>query len=160
MQKIWLIQWSFSTSFNFILSECITQRAAQCQLTLTLLPSSVQLLSRVQLFATPWTAACQASLSITNSRSLLKLVSLKLVMSSSHLILWHPLLLLPSIFPRIRVFFNSDNRENLLHKISGLWSLWQANEKWNSTCSTYPVPLWPVLCVKLSCDKLYEDGEL
>ena len=61
-------------------------------------------LSRVRLFATPWTAACQASLSITNSRSLLKLMSIKLVMPSNHLILCHPLLHLPSIFPSIRVF--------------------------------------------------------
>ena len=66
--------------------------------------SSVQLLSRVRLFATPWTAACQASLSITNSRSLLKLISIESVMLSNHLILCHPLLLLPSIFPSIRVF--------------------------------------------------------
>ena len=55
---------------------------------------------------TPWTAACQASLSITNSQSLLKLMSIESVMPSNHLILCHPLLLLPSIFPRIRVFFN------------------------------------------------------
>ena len=61
--------------------------------------SSVQSLSHVQLFATPWTAACQASLSITNSRSLLKLMSITLVMPSSHLILCCPLLLSPSIFP-------------------------------------------------------------
>ena len=66
--------------------------------------SSVQSLSRVQLFATPWTAACQASLSITNSWSLLKLMSIELVMPSNHLILCHPLLLLPSIFPSIRIF--------------------------------------------------------
>ena len=67
--------------------------------------SSVQLLSHVQLFATPWTAACQASLSITNSWSLLKLMSIESVMASNHLILSHPLLLPPSIFPSIRVFF-------------------------------------------------------
>ena len=73
--------------------------------------SSVQLLSRVQLFATPWTAACQPSLSITNSLSLLKLVSIESVMPSNHLILCHPLLLLPSIFPSIRVFSN----ESVLH---------------------------------------------
>ena len=66
--------------------------------------SSVQSLSHVWLFATPWTAACQASLSIINSRSSLKLMSIQLVMPSSHLILCHPLLLLPSIFPSIRVF--------------------------------------------------------
>ena len=65
---------------------------------------SVQLLSHVQLFATPWTAAHQATLSITNSQSLLKLTSLKSVIPSNHLILCHPLLLLPSIFPSIRVF--------------------------------------------------------
>ena len=73
--------------------------------------SSVQLLSRVQLFATPWTAACQASLSITNSRSVPKLMSIELVMPSSHLILCRPLLLLPSILPSIRVFSN----ESVLH---------------------------------------------
>ena len=69
-----------------------------------LLLSSVQLLSRVQLFVTPWTAACQASLSITNSRSLFKLISTESVMPSNHLILCRPLLLPPSIFPSISVF--------------------------------------------------------
>ena len=68
--------------------------------------SSVQSLSCVWLFATPWTAAHQASLSITNSRSLPKPMSIESVMPSSHLILWRPLLLLPSIFPSIRVFSN------------------------------------------------------
>ena len=70
--------------------------------------SSVQLLSHVRLFATPWTAACQASLSITNSRSLLKLMSIESVMSSNHLILCRPVLLPPSIFPNIRVFSNES----------------------------------------------------
>ena len=65
---------------------------------------SVQLLSCVRLFATPWTAACRASLSITNSQSLLKLMSIELVLPSNHLILCCPLLLLPSIFPSITVF--------------------------------------------------------
>ena len=73
--------------------------------------SSVQSLSRVQLFATPWTAAGQASLSITNSWSLLKLMSVESVMPSNHLILCHPLLLLPSIFPSIKLFSN----ESTLH---------------------------------------------
>ena len=73
--------------------------------------SSIQLLCHVRLFATPWTAAHQTSLSIINSWSLLKLVSIELVMPSNHLILCHPLLLLPSIFPSIRVF--SD--ESFLH---------------------------------------------
>ena len=70
--------------------------------------SSVQSLSHVQLFATPGTAAHQASLSITNSQSLLKLMSIESVMPSSHLIFCHPLLLLPSIFPSIRVFSNES----------------------------------------------------
>ena len=80
--------------------------------------SSVQFLSRVWFFATPWTAACQASLSITNSRSLPKLTSIQSVMPSNHLILCHPLLLPPSIFRSIRVFSN----ESLLH-ISSVQSL-------------------------------------
>ena len=73
--------------------------------------SSVQPLSRVQLFATPWIAAHQASLSITNSQSSLKLTSIEFVMPSSHLILCRPLLLLPPIPPSIRVFSN----ESILH---------------------------------------------
>ena len=70
--------------------------------------SSVQSLSHVWLFATPWTAAHQASLSITNSQSLLRLMSIESVRPSSHLILCHPLLLLPSIFPRIGIFSNES----------------------------------------------------
>ena len=81
--------------------------------------SSVQLLSHVQLFATPWTAARQASLSITNSRSLLKLMSIELVMPSNHLILCRPLLLLPSIFPSIRVF---SSESALLIRWPKYWS--------------------------------------
>ena len=73
--------------------------------------SSVQSLIHVQLFVTPWTAAFQASLSITNSRSLLKLMSIKSVIPSNHLILCHPLLLPPSIFPSIWIFSN----ESALH---------------------------------------------
>ena len=69
---------------------------------------TVQLLSNVRLFAIPWTVACQASLSITNSHSLLKLMPIKSVMPPNHLILCHPLLLLPSIFPSIRVFSNES----------------------------------------------------
>ena len=69
--------------------------------------SSVQSLSHVRLFETPWTAAHQASLSITNSWSLLKLIGIELVMPSNHLILCHPLLLLPSVFPRIRILKES-----------------------------------------------------
>ena len=70
--------------------------------------NSVQSLSRVQLFVTPWIAARQASLSISNSQSLLKLLSIKLVLPSNHLILCRPLLLSPSIFPSIRVFSNES----------------------------------------------------
>ena len=70
--------------------------------------SSVQLLSRVWLFATQWTAACQASLSITNSQSLLILMSIKSVMPSNHLTLCHPLLLPPWVFSSIRVFSNES----------------------------------------------------
>ena len=68
----------------------------------------VHSLSRVRLFVTPWTAARQASLSITNSRSLLKLLSIELVMLSNHLILCHPLLLQTSVSPSIRVFSNES----------------------------------------------------
>ena len=69
---------------------------------------SVQLFSHVRLFVTPWTTARQASLSITNSRSLPKLMSIESVMPSNHVILFYPLLLLPSIFPNIRVFLNES----------------------------------------------------
>ena len=72
---------------------------------------SIQSLSHVRLFATQWTAACQASMSINNSWSLLKFMSIESVMPSNHLILCHPLLLLPSILPSIRVFSN----ESALH---------------------------------------------
>ena len=81
--------------------------------------SSVQSLSHVQLIATPWTAACQASLSITNSWSLPKPMSIELVMPSNHLILCCPLLFLPSIFPNIRVFSNESARHI---RWPGYWS--------------------------------------
>ena len=82
--------------------------------------SSVQLLSHIQFFLTPWTAVRQASLSITNSRSLLKLMSVELVMPSNHLTLCHPLLLLPSILPSVRFFSN----ESVLHiRWPKYWSL-------------------------------------
>ena len=79
----------------------------------------VQLLSCVQLFATPWTAACQPSLSFIISPNPLKLVSIESVMPSKHLILCHPLLLLPSIFPSIRVF---SNESALCIKWTKFWS--------------------------------------
>ena len=82
--------------------------------------SSVQSLSRVRLFATPWTTACQASLSITNSQSLLKLMSIESVMPSSHLILSRPLLLLSPIPPSIRIF---SNESTLRVRWPKYWSL-------------------------------------
>ena len=81
--------------------------------------SSVQSFSRVWLFSTPWTAPCQASLSITNSRSLPKLMSIESMMPSNHLIHCRPLLLLPSVFPSIRVF---SNESVFLIRWPGYWS--------------------------------------
>ena len=81
---------------------------ATTHITLQMVFSSVKSLSGILLFVTPWTAAHQASLSITNSQSLPKLMSIELMMPSNHLILCHPLLLPPSIFPSIRVFSNES----------------------------------------------------
>ena len=89
----------------------IFQACSSSLLWILLASQSVQSLSHVQLFATPWTAAHQASLSITKSQSLLRFMYIELVMPSNHLILCCPLLLLPSIFPTIRVFSN----ESALH---------------------------------------------
>ena len=84
------------------------------------LPSPSSVTSGVQLFVTPWAVACQAYLPITNSQSLLKLISIESVMPSDHLILCHPLLLPPSIFPSIRVF----SKESVLHiRWPKYWSL-------------------------------------
>ena len=88
----------FQIIFPFMLLHNIKQSSLCCIVSLWWL-SSVQSLSHIQLFATPWTTACQASLSITNSQSLLKLTSIKSMMPSNHLILCCSLLLLPSIFP-------------------------------------------------------------
>ena len=103
--------------------------------------SSVQSLSSVQLFETPWTAACQASLSITSSWSLLKLMSIELVMPLNHLILCHPLLLPPSIFPSIRVF---SNESVLRIRWSKYWSLsFSMSPVWSASGSnTYYVALY------------------
>ena len=95
------------TILSFISNSCFhDMHSSLARVWLTF--SSVPLLSHVQLFATPWTAACQTSLSISNSRSLLKLMSIESVMPSNHLILCSPLLLPPSIFPSIRVFSNES----------------------------------------------------
>ena len=84
------------------------KEALMISFSVTVTRLSVQSLSRVWLFVTPWTVACQASLSITNSQSSLRLKSIESVMPSSHLILCHPLFLLPPIPPRIRVFSNES----------------------------------------------------
>ena len=88
--------------------------------------SSVQSFSCVRLFVTPWIAACQASLSITNSRSSLRLTSIESVMPSSHLILYCPLLLLPPIPPSIRVFSNESIGTFTLRR-----NKWNCNDKWD-----------------------------
>ena len=85
-------------------SLCLYKKGQGAKALLLLSKVSVQLLNCVRLFVTPWTAAHQASLSITNSQSLLKLMPIESVMPSNHLILCLPLLLLPSVFPSIRVF--------------------------------------------------------
>ena len=102
-------------SLSVILNQCHVTRSGHLFLEKNITFSSVQSLSGVELFATPWTAACQASLSITNSQSLLKLMSIKSVMPSNHLILCLPLLFLPSVFPIIKVFSNKGTKDNLLN---------------------------------------------
>ena len=99
VQTLWKVFWKFLVDFSIYLPYDSA----------TPLISSVQSLSRVRLFATPLIAERQASLSITNSRSSLRLTSIESVMSSSHLILGRPLLLLPPIPPSIRVFPNESN---------------------------------------------------
>ena len=102
--------------------------------------SSVQSLSRVRLFATPWTATLQASLSITNSQSSLKLTSIESVMPSSHLIFCHPLLLLPPIPPSIRVF---SNESTLRMRWPKYWSCGPYGKE--STCNAGDLGLIPGL---------------
>ena len=106
--------------------------------------SSVQSLSRIRLFSTPWTAARQASLSFTISWSLLKLMSIKLVMPSNHLIFCCPLLLLPSIFPSIRVFSN----ESVLHiRWPKYWSF-SFSINTNSGLISFRIDLFDLLAVQ------------
>ena len=98
----------------------------------------VQSISHVQLFATPWTAACQASLSFTIAQSLLKLMSIESMMLCNHLILCHPLLLLPSVFPNIRVF----SSELTLHiRWPKYWSLASASVLSMCIQGSFPVGL-------------------
>ena len=99
----------------------------------------------VQLFATPWTAVGQTSLSVTNSRSLLKLLSIKLVMPSNHLTLCHPLLLLPSIFPSTRVF----SKESVLHiKWPKYWSFSVSPSSEYSGLISYRINWFDLLAVQ------------
>ena len=107
----WLLEFPFLLLLYFHFRECYTANFRERNLLLgkcLLRFSSVQSLSHVRLFATPWIAACQASLSITSSQSLLKLMSIESVMPSSYLILSCPLLLLPPIPPSFRVFSNES----------------------------------------------------
>jgi len=109
----WIQQWLwssevFTTEKNLHISGHTQFKPCSTESTVHTIEYSVQLLSCVQLLVTPWTAVRQAFLSITNSQSSLKLMSIELVMPSNHLILCHPLLLLPSIFPSIRVFSNDS----------------------------------------------------
>ena len=122
---VWVTDWLSDLRFTLVAPEFLSRRVRNLQISWkrvygTCLEasfawhthyfcfSSVQSLSHVQLFVTPWTAAHQASMSITNSRSLLKLRSIKSMIPSNHLILCHPLLLLPPIPPSIRVFSNES----------------------------------------------------
>ena len=108
---------------------------------------SVQSISHVWFFMIPWTEACQASVSITSFWSMLKLMSIKLVISSNHLILCHPLLLLPSIFPSIRVF---PKESVLCIRWSKCWSFASASvlamniQDWSTLTSDMQMtpPLW------------------
>ena len=103
--------------------------------------SSVQSFSHVQLFATPWTAARQASLSITNSQSLPKLMYIELVIPSNRLILCHPLLLLPSIFPSILVFSN----ESTLYQVAKVLEFQLQHQSFQWTPWTNLLSIWGAL---------------
>ena len=106
--EIWATVWSPRVSAEVDIQTTVAWKSNTSQAPAQRRFSSVQSLSRVRLFATPWIAACQASLSITNSWSSLRLVSIESVMPSSHLILYCPRLLLPLIPPSIRVFSNES----------------------------------------------------
>ena len=107
--------------------------------------NSVQSLRRIQLFVTPWTTAHQASLSITNSRSLLKLMSIELVMPSNHLILCHPPLLPPSILPSIRVF---SNESALRIRWPKYWSFSISPSNEHSGLISFRMDWWDLLVVQ------------
>ena len=116
---------------------------------------SFQSLSRVQLFVTPWTAACQASLSITNARNLLKLMSIESVMPSSHLILCCPLLLLPSIFTSIKVFSSESVVHNRWPKYwSFSFSISPSNEY--SELTSFRIDWFDLLAVQGTLESLLQ----
>ena len=117
--------------------------------------SSVQSLSSVRLYATPWTAARQASLSITKSRSPPKPMSIESVMLSNHLILCHPLLLLPSIFPSIRVF---SNESALCIKWPKYWSFSFNISPINLLINLMYYLLYFILCISWDTQKLMNMG--
>ena len=96
----------FDLAWPFLLNQTFRRQRKREEIWGPGIAAIIQSLSCVWLFVTPWTAAHQASLSITNSQSLLKLISIESLMPFNHLVLWHPFLRLPSIFPSIRVFFN------------------------------------------------------
>ena len=117
---------------------------------------SVQSLSHVRLFVTPWTATHQASLYITNSQSLLKLMSIESVMPSSHLILCCPLLFLPSIFPSIRVFSNKSILHNRWPKYwSFIFSISPSNE--HSGLISFRIDRFDLLAVQGTLKSLLQD---
>ena len=106
---------------------------------------AVQLLSRVQFFATPWATACQAPLSSTVSQSLLKFMSTEPVLLSNHLILCHPVLLLPSIFPSIRVF---SNESALRIRWPKYWSFSKNPSNENSGLISFRIDCYDLLAVQ------------
>ena len=136
--RLWSeLEWRFLTSVVYVLLTKKCYQIIPClsilvklRLECPVLISVVQSLSCVRLFATPWTAARQASLSITNSWSLLKLVAIESVMPSNHLILCRPLLLLPSFFPSIRVF---SNELILQVRWPECWSFSPGRQSWAQT---------------------------
>ena len=117
--------------------------------------SSVQSLSHVKLFATPWTAACQTSLSITNSGSLLKLMSFESVIPSNHLILCRPLLLPPSIFPSFRVF---SNESVILIRWPKYWSFSISPSNEYSGLISFRMDWLDLPCVQGTLSRVFSNG--
>ena len=116
--------------------------------------SSVQSLSRVWLFATPWTRAHQASMSINNSQSLPKLMSIETVMPSNNIILCHPLLLLPSLFPNIRIFLN----ESTPHQVAKVleFQLQHQSFQWTPRMISFRMDWLDILAVQGTLESLLQ----